>query len=400
MKAIITLIIMGLIFIFPFFVFSSGAIIIKMLFLFIMSIIVFKIGHLTILKGFEDLEVRRRIKNNKIFCGEEIEYEMIIENKKKFPIIFLLIQELLPKELKIINHERFKETFGCVRVIHNYAIYGYERIKRKKNIRIDQRGTYIYEDMEVVIGDFFGLFNKSQNIQDAQEILVYPRIKELNSFRIKSMNVLGDNIVKRWIHNDPLYIKSIREYSGRDRMKDIHWKSSLKMNKLMAKEYDYTSDKEVMIIANIQSHEQFYMKISKEIFERTISLSVSLADKCLKEGVAVGMWTNANIKSLVDGTIQEVSPSLNSMEKILELGARMENIPVGNFSKLLMRKRNQFNTNSIYVVVTPFLDEESISILKKLSRRGIIFKIIDVSDDLNLPSVQGIEKLECTGEVE
>ena len=78
----------------------------------------------------------------------------------------------------------------------------------------------------------------------------------------------------------------------------------------------------------------------------------------------------------------------------------MDYIPRGQFSKLLMRKRQQFNTNAIYVVVTPYLDEECISIIKKLSRRGINFKIIDVSDKLNLPSIQGIEKLECLGEVE
>ena len=41
--------------------------------------------------------------------------------------------------------------------------------------------------------------------------------------------------VYKMIHKDPLYIKGIREYNVEDRMKDIHWKSSLKMKKLMVK---------------------------------------------------------------------------------------------------------------------------------------------------------------------
>ena len=35
-------------------------------------------------------------------------------------------------------------------------------------------------------------------------------------------------------------------------MKDIHWKSSLKMNKLMVKDYDFTSERELVIIVNIE----------------------------------------------------------------------------------------------------------------------------------------------------
>ncbi len=399
METIITLMLMALLIILPVFAITSGAIFLKVLFLFVLIIIVFKIGHLTISKGFDNLEVRRNIGNTKICCGETFEYEIVIENKKNFPIVFLLIKEIFPKEFKFINNERVEEECDCIKKAHKYAIYGFERIIRKNSVRIDKRGTYIINDIEESIGDFFGLIDKSQKVKDSHEILVYPTIEELNNFRIKSMNVMGDNIVKRWIHSDPLYIKSIREYGAGDRMKDIHWKSSLKMNKLMAKEYDYTSDKEVIIIANTQSHKECYINISEEIVERTISLSVSIADKCLKEGVAVGMWTNASTKSLVTGYIEEVPSSLNSIEKILELGARMDYLPRGQFSKLLMRKRQQFNTNAIYVVVTPYLDEESISILRKLSKRGINFKIIDVSDDLNLPSIQGIEKLECLGEV-
>ncbi|WBW97187.1 DUF58 domain-containing protein [Oceanirhabdus sp. W0125-5] len=378
---------------------GAGAIFFKVAFIFLLIIMVFNIAHLTISKGFEDLEVRRNIKTNKIFSGEEIEYEIIIENKKKFPIIFLLIKEALPKEFGFKDNTKVQEDCDSIRMVHKCAIYGYERIKRKNTVRIDKRGTYIFKDIEENIGDFFGLIDKSQKVQDPHEILVYPTIKDLSSFNIKSMNIIGDNVVRRWIHHDPLYIKSIREYCGRDRMKDIHWKSSLKMNKLMSKEYDYTSDKEIIIIANIQSHKEVFMNISEEVVERTISVSISLADKCLKEGVAVGMWTNASTKSLAAGYIEEVPSSLNSMEKILELGARMDYVPLGKFNKLLMRKIKYFNTNAIYVVVTPYLDDECIFILNKLSRRGVNLKIVDVSNDLNLPSIQGIEKLECSQEV-
>jgi len=361
---------------------------------------VFQIAHMTITQGLDDLVVRRNVINNRIFAGEKFDYEIIIENKRKFPIAFLVIKEVLPKGFKFINDEEVQEWFHRVVKSYKYAIYGHERIIRKNSVRIYKRGTYIAKDIDVIIGDLLGLIDKSQTVQVPHEILVYPKIKELSSFRIKSMNVLGDNIVKRWIHNDPLFIKSIREYNDRDRMKDIHWKSSLKMNKLMAKEYDYTSDKEMVIIANIQNHKEWLSNISEEVVERTISLSVAIADKFLKEGVSVGMWANANTRSITEGYNEEVPASLNSMEKILELGARMDYIPRGRFSKLLMRKLRQYNTNTIYVVVTPYLDEECIFILKKLSRRGINFKIVDVSNESDLPSIQGIENIKYSGEVE
>lgn len=129
------------------------------------------------------------------------------------------------------------------------------------------------------------------------------------------MNLIGDNVIKRWIHTDPLYIKGIRDYRSEDRFKDIHWKSSLKSDKLIVKEYDFTSDREIVVIVNVQCAENAWLSVDRNRIEAIIGLAASLCYKCLNMGSRTGMWTNAKLTSLCNNFKKEVYPSLNSLKK-------------------------------------------------------------------------------------
>jgi len=118
---------------------------------------------------------------------------------------------------------------------------------------------------------------------------------------------------------DTLYVKGIREYNVEDRMKDIHWKSSLKMDKLMVKEYDFTSDRELTIIVNAQCGEPYWGSIQPAIIENGIKVAASLASIAIKEGVATGMWTNCQLVGVDTRISSEVYPDINALKKIMEL---------------------------------------------------------------------------------
>jgi uncharacterized protein (DUF58 family) len=356
------------------------------------------ISQITRKKGFENLKIWREIENGRVIEGENFKIKTVVENNKWLPISFLLLREKMPLELQYDGEANCYKEGAVLYHVSRYSMFNYERRKRTYTIKAVKRGTYIISNMKLTIGDIFAFSSETRELLDYKELLVYPKIENLKHYIFNPINLSGDNIIKRWIYKDLLYIKGIREYSVEDRMKDIHWKSSLKMNKLMVKEYDYTSERELIIIVNVQCSELHWRYIQEKPIEDAIRVAASLAVNSLKEGIPTGMWTNAEIISMISNYSREVKPALNSINRIMELCARMDYTTDIYFHKYLMQKKKELNNNCTYVVITPYLNSESIHVLSKLSRAGYDFKMIDVSPKCNVPKVSGMEKIDYKGE--
>ncbi|MBZ9685164.1 DUF58 domain-containing protein [Clostridium estertheticum] len=371
---------------------------VKFILIVLISWVMLEISNITKKRGFKKLKIRREIDNPRIFEGEVFSIKTTVENNKRLPISFLVINEVIPKGISF-NNEVVSYKYGdnlCH--ISRYKIGRYERRKRTYELVAQKRGTYILKNIQITVGDIFGLSAESIETENYLEILVYPRLKNMSSYKFDTTSFQGNNTVKRWILKDTLYIKGIREYNVEDRMKDIHWKTSLKMDKLMVKDYDTTSDKELVIILNVQCGDPAWAHIMEAPIEIGIKIAVSLTNKAIKEGIPTGLWTNSRIISMNGNLTGEVAPALNSFKRIMELAARIDSGVRVVFDEYLKQQANKFNKNVTYILVTPFLNEKSICVLNKLCKSGFKLKIIDVSINEDIPFISGIEKITYKGE--
>jgi len=371
----------------------------KYLFFIFMVFVLSLLGDVTRYKGFNKLKIRRELNTSEVIEGEELKITTYVENNKWLPISYLVVEEKMPANLPRIKEEGSVIDGGAnIHYTNRYSILWFQRIKTMYKIKALNRGTYLIKNINVAIGDAFGFGYNYTELEDFLEILVYPKLIDTNKLSFNCTNLQGDAIIRRWIYQDPLYIKGIREYNREDRMKDIHWKSSLKMNKLMVKECDFTSEKEVVFIINNQFGEILFETIDKKAVEEAIRLAASLAAKALDEGAAAGMWTNAYILSYEGNNKQEVQPSLNSYKSIMELCARMDYTAKIEFYKFIKERINKFDLNTTYIIIASYLDEESINVISRLKQSGVLFKVIDMSEDEQVPFINGIEKISYRGD--
>ncbi len=357
------------------------------------------VGDVTRTKGFSKLTIKRQVNKEAIVEGEEFRITTIIENKKLLPISYLMIDEEIPVNLPRVSTGNSPTLLkGVLHYTSKYSVLWFERIKIIHTNQGIKRGIYFINNINISIGDIFGFSSISTNLEDYVQILVYPRTVDFEQFHFESTNIQGDNIIKRWIYKDPLYIKGIREYNVEDRMKDIHWKSSLKMDKLMVKDYDYTSDREVIFIIDVQCGDPYWTYIMRENIDNAIKIAASISKETISAGIATGMWTNAQVIGFTNDYNEQVQPSLNSFQSIMELSARMDYSPRKKFHIFLKDRVQEFNNTSTYIVITSYLNNESQNILAKLKRVGVLIKIIDVSTNGTVPTILGIEKLNYKGE--
>jgi uncharacterized protein (DUF58 family) len=343
-------------------------------------------------RGFDKLTITRKSDKLAVNEGEEFKITINIENNKWLPISFLLLKEKVPGNIEFTLEESLRRYIEFNYHVTRYNINWFEKIRRSYSYKASKRGTYLLKEIEVSIGDIFGFFSRDVVIDDYLELLVYPKLLDLKKIEFNTTSLYGDNIIRRWIYKDPLYIKGIREYNIEDRMKDIHWKSSLKMNKLMVKDYDYTSEMELAIIVNVQCGDPYWQSIIPKDIERAISVGASFAKQALKEGIPVGLQTNSQLLSYGNSFSKGVAPSLNSLKSIMELCARIDYTPRLAFNEFLQQEGRYFNKNRTYLIITSYLNAEAVSLLSKLRRTGFLIKLLDVSSKHDLPTVHGIEK--------
>jgi uncharacterized protein (DUF58 family) len=362
-----------------------------LIFIFVVVVLVIT-AELTRRKGFNDLTITRKVEKPAISPGENFYMTMVIENNKRLPISFLLVSEKIAGEIQCIEDDDGLSSVEFSYHTTRYSVGGFERIKRKYTLKPKKRGTYLLKDLNISIGDALGFYTSDAETKDYIELLVYPKPADLSKLGINTTSLYGERVIRRWIYNDPLYVRGIREYNIEDRMKDIHWKSSLKMNKLMVKDYDYTSDLEVVLILDVQCGEPFYGSINSSVIEIGASLCAALAQHCIREGTPVGMWTNSQVIYYSDDYKGEIQPSLNSLKVIMELCARIDYTPSKSFDEYILEKSKHFNKNTTYIILSSFLNENSVQMLSRLRRSGFLVKLIDISEKSTLPSISGIEK--------
>lgn len=358
------------------------------------------LGKVTRVKGFENLNIKRVIEKNMVKVGEEFKITTIIENNKLLPISFLILKEYMPESLKYVNsYKASKDGMNFV-YENNYAIGSHERVKRTYKIVASKRGTYMISDMECTIGDIFGLSYNNKEFKDVKEILVYPKEININKIAFNNKGLQGDVVIKRWIYDDPLFIKGIRNYTAESRMKDIHWKTSSKLGRLMVKEYDHTSDMQFNIILNVQCGKIYWKSMDVELIEKSIEVAAAVSKSISEKGIPVGIATNAMLTSFEGKCKSKVEASSNSLERILQFCARVGYDTQISLYEYLKHNVKKFSTNSTYILITSYIDDDCETILSKLARSGYSIKVIDMSINKNLNSIRGIEKLVYEGMVQ
>ena len=90
-------------------------------------------------------------------------------------------------------------------------------------------------------------------------LLVYPIPTELNSFKITSIEQIGDMIIDNKAFEDKSRISSLREFREGDSVKAIHWKLSAKLDELIIKEFDNSADTNVIVF--VDNYYELYKKI-------------------------------------------------------------------------------------------------------------------------------------------
>lgn len=326
------------------------------------------INKILLFYGFDNLTYKMEISKKTAEIGEEIEISSIVENNKLLTVSFLKI------------HENFPKGFNKMNNIYTLLIMPYQRVKRIYKIHGLKRGLYNINDVKLELGDFVGFKTKSAKYKLNNEIIILPKRIELAD-SIEPIGFLnGDISVKRWILDDPLMTIGIREYTGNEPERYIHWPSSIKHSKLMVKNFDFTTDNSVLVLLNLETMKPSWKPLEEEILEKSISLTRGIMEEFEKLKIPYGFASNAYNRNSHYEKGYFFHPGLGQshLNNLIEILGQLDyRIPTFFETTLKEIRKRQGNFTTVVIITPRVLDTyiEPINLLNKTLSRTVVVSI-------------------------
>lgn len=307
-----------------------------------------------------NLSYSRYLSRYACFPGDKFVLTVQMINKKLLPLPFVEIVEKIPDDFEYEMPSKMEHTQGYSYHHNTMMFLPYQKITRRYTIMCSKRGRYYFDSIAVSVGDYLGLKTYSREYESPVEFLVYPPIIPLSSLIIDCRNPMGDVSVKRWIIDDPSIIMGIREYTQNDSFNRIHWASSAKTGQLMVKNFDFTSDRKVVVLLNIETSKPFWVKIDGNKIEAAVNIAAAISSELLNSGISAGMYTNGALGGFFSGEGNYIPPSCGDvhLQAILKLLARITYSIQQPFEEALSGIIQSLRTDCRYIIITPIITDE------------------------------------------
>ncbi|HCI80504.1 MAG TPA: hypothetical protein DHW02_12530 [Ktedonobacter sp.] len=366
---------------------------------------------------------RRRLSENRVMFGEEVTLSLVVENEKILPLPWLETSDTVPRALPIQGYSTRKIGMSGVMTLDCLFSPGwYDRVTRNYTISCIARGVYTFGPTVIRSGDVFGFVSRETQFSEHQYLLVYPLVVPITSLNLPARHPFGDRRAPRRLLEDPSRVVGVRDYAYGDSLRRVNWKATARTMELQSKVYEATTTYTVVMFLNGTMRLDDYYGIHPELHELAICAAASLANWCIDQGYAVGLYSNSmmsipddvaaltrrqdndaeNEKSNGNVDTSEtkestertaiiaqlerrrirVSASSNEAQRqrIMDVLARIQSYFGTSIEDVIQAERTHVPTGSTVVVITSNISDALLDNLARLRQRGHVVSILFVGD--------------------
>jgi uncharacterized protein (DUF58 family) len=253
---------------------------------------------------------------------------------------------------------------------------GHQTIRWRTEGVCRQRGLFTLGPWQARLGDPFGFFSVTLDYQQTNSIIIYPPVVHLPTLTLPKGVAPGAGRTSRSTLEVTTNASGVRGYLPGDTLNRIHWRSSARMDQLMAKTFDLEPSGDLWIILDMDSSVQAGAD-EESTEEYGVILASSLADRALRENRAVGLAAYG-VKSAVGQEVLRPHPTLVLPDKgstqrwrILQALALVRAGGNWPLSRVLAEMDRNLGRGSTLVVITPSCRFDWLDGLLPPMRRGV-----------------------------
>ncbi len=323
------------------------------------------VTHLWMRQGPRALQVERHFPA-RAFHGEEVQAELEVTNRGRWPILWLDVHESLPLALHVPNFER--------RIV---SLAPGEKTRLQYRLSCQQRGYYELGPASLSTGDFFDLAPANGVTTSTHPFIVYPRVLPLRDLKLPSQLPFGDLPSQQRIFQDPSRFFGVREYQPGDSLRQINWKSSAHSERLLVKRFQPAIALNTHICLNLNT-EDYDIHSWSSSSEMAIVVAASIAAHLIERRQRAGLALLGGDGPTKQAGLTVIPPDRGRghLMRILETLARAEVVRTTPFVPTLNQASAKLGWGSSLVVITPGDSPHLIDALLQMRRRGFHVMLI------------------------
>lgn len=216
--------------------------------------------------SLDDVQGRLEVEDHLVEAGEPAVIHLVVRNSGPRWKMFLAAKLHLNKEfLPCAEHHITQDQAGLG---HTVRFTTWLRPGQEADfstaLRLERRGRYVLEPMQVIGGDF-----------------------------------LGELSVNRYLYEDPILTAGYRPYTSGDPMRSIAWKQSVRGQGLMVKKWDYTTEPRAVVLVHADTKDYDH----PEPAELCYSMARTICRRLEEKAVSYRFAANAAFDLLLNAAL-------------------------------------------------------------------------------------------------
>lgn len=326
------------------------------IFCFFLTLAILNFFYLLFTCQFLNLSIIRKI-TTKIEENSVIDFEIVVLNKGKLAISNLIIKDHFP----------FGDEKNNIKTILIDYLASGSTTKIQLKISCFKRGKFNIGPVIIYLYDSFGLYAFKKTLQIYSEIYVYPE-----TFFINKMPELNRG-VSPWFGIETTHTSGeyddffgVREYKPGDPIKNIHWISSVRNNKLIVKQYQQQSYYRATLIFNLERGKNFG-EGKESVMEYMIKIAASVFKHLIDRNISVEVIAHANEFAYIP--FNKGGEHFEDIMKFLAVAKPESNVSLG---EIFQNYSSYISDNSSLICIMLDKDWEYLPHMLPLSKRNVL----------------------------
>lgn len=265
----------------------------------------------------------RRFSPARAFCGETVDLETTLTNRKALPLPWVEIWQRIPLTLPAERQGQGSALEpDTVWLGQGGTLWGHRRARWHLHLECPRRGVYPLGNAVIRYGDPFGLQEHQVEMPDTCEVVVYPRVVPLQKLALSVRRPAVDRAGARSLVADPTRTLALREYQPGDPQRLIHWPTTARRGTLHVRIPEPAARLQVTLVLDLHGFVSTLPPYRDTLLELSLSALASVAIFLHREKAPVGLVVNTTPPSRVPS-----GSSIGHLEAILETLARVQPRP-------------------------------------------------------------------------
>jgi uncharacterized protein (DUF58 family) len=220
--------------------------------------------------------------------GDNVAVVVNLKNTGRWPVAWVLLEDLLPREALMYDPPRLKINGRRVQLTMLRAA---GRKTMMYQLTPTRRGYYQLGPLVLETGDLFGLHRRYRVLTDPHFLMVLPKVLPLAGYEVASKRPIGEVRMTYRLYEDPTRISGVRAYERGDPLNRIHWRATARTGALHSKVYEPSTVAGATLLMEFHTaaHERKHEPHRSEL---AVTAAASIANAVYLLNQQVGLVTN------------------------------------------------------------------------------------------------------------